>query len=580
MLHLKLLRYSALALVMFGVRPAKVDAGGLVELASLEGQLREHMNFIKLQPRDNSGYLAASQETSGRLEAGLKLVVDILLKFGEDPEIYYQVLKLLNFGPRFRRQRICTVKDYAHLDQEFPFFYCLGNLYSLALGTINKLLMLWWEDKLGLPKALARFLGASVEALRINCKVSLYCSGIFCENLGLCQDDQDDKDAAGSDREAAALIAERIEGAKRTICVNYEAAAERATCLFGRMVEELEDILSGLGDLKRRAVYGTFMQYLSQCFESWEEFSPERIGKMDNVCMDNNQRTLSEVQASVWVGIFKKLLKLKLRFPDLDHELGPRSKFFPRCFEFAKPHFDRPFLVSEDHIKMLKRRGCINEPSNLEKGSADRLSRKLEACGLRDWVCSLYWRSKRDNPVLREQAKIWLNDVERNTCRILEAIELTDKRAGLYALGCLMADLNVITVMIERILKIFYGTGNLGRGEGEPGHLLVKLSEVIGKAVGKGPCVKSARMTQGPEGAHGEESLQEEGSPTVPEPDQSEGDGAGSAAGSILHDGCDAGSGIGGEGENVCEALANAFVQSMELEPATAIEYNMMDEID
>ena len=96
--------------------------------------------------------------------------------------------------------------------------------------------------------------------------------------------------------------------------------------------------------------------------------------------------------------------------------------------------------------------------------------------------------------------------------------------------------------------------------------------------LGKGPCVKSARMTQGPERARGEESLQEGGSLAGPEPEQGGEDDANSEADSKLPDGSVAGGGIGGGAEKGCEALVDAFAQGMR--EMSALEHDIVDKVD
>ena len=119
------------------------------------------------------------------------------------------------------------------------------------------------------------------------------------------------------------------------------------------------------------------------------------------------------------------------------------------------------------------------------------------------------------------------------------------------------------------MLGILYGTENLRRGEGEPGCYLIKLKEVIGKVLGEGAGVKSARTTKGPEGACGDESIQKEGSQAGPEPDQDEGNSVNSATGLMLPDGCLAGGGTNGpmaERALILQSeLAEEFAEGMDL---------------
>ena len=95
------------------------------------------------------------------------------------------------------------------------------------------------------------------------------------------------------------------------------------------------------------------------------------------------------------------------------------------------------------------------------------------------------------------------------------------------------------------MLVMLYKGVDLRRREGEPGHL-IKLRQVIGKVLGKGAGVKSARVMQRPEEACGDESLQEEGSQAGLGPDQDKGNSVNSAEGLESPDDCVAGGGIGG----------------------------------
>ena len=136
--------------------------------------------------------------------------------------------------------------------------------------------------------------------------------------------------------------------------------------------------------------------------------------------------------------------------------------------------------------------------------------------------------------------------------------------------------LDSIAVNITRIRGILHRMGNLNTGEGEPGHFLIKLREMIRKVLGKGPGVKSARTTKGPEGACGDESIQKEGSQAGPEPRQGGEDNVNLAAGSMSPDGCVAESGTDGplaEGALILQSkLAEEFAESTDLESASEFE--------
>ena len=130
-------------------------------------------------------------------------------------------------------------------------------------------------------------------------------------------------------------------------------------------------------------------------------------------------------------------------------------------------------------------------------------------------------------------------------CSVLGSIGEGDRKQGLYVHARTFEYWDSIAVNIERMLVMLYKGVDLRRREGEPGHL-IKLRQVIGKVLGKGAGVKSARVMQRPEEACGDESLQEEGSQAGLGPDQDEGNSVNSAEGLELPYGCVAGGGIGG----------------------------------
>ena len=519
MLHSRLLRCPALVLALCGVGSAGGSARELAGPASLAEQL--HSRLIALMEQsDPEGRLPTSPKTVGEVKAALDLVVG---RFPEFVENYDACNQTFEWGGvlSFNKPSDDFVENYAKLDQDPRFLYRLGKSYLWILGIMDDILGLWWENKLGCLDALAKFLGASVEALRVKRELNEYWRVIFQEGLLLLQCIQED--AAGSDQGA--------ERAKRDVCAKYEELAKGATDLFGKMLMELESILSGLEDAQRTRPYRIFQESLTRCFGSVVKLSDD-LKEWESRLMAGDQKMPSEIQDRMNVEIFRKLLEFKRKFPNLDHEHEDNSLLFPRCSLFQISN--GPPLIEEGTPELPVITDFLQRPE-----SDEYLLANSKLWGLKNWTWSLHliMREDGDRSVSYEQAKLWLGDVERNLCMVLDTIDFADRRQALCALARLLrVGLEHVAALAEGIWGILQEAGKLGREEDGRGRLLTKLEQAIESVSREGPGSKNARSTREPEeheggDQQGSDCCQQASCPTGPEPDLREEGDASLAAG-------------------------------------------------
>lgn len=488
MLCSKLLHCPALVLALFGARP--------VEPTSLGVELQHHVKSIKSQPLDNRGNLPIGQEIVEEFRAMLDLIVTKVPEFIKNYAAHTLTLGLGSL-PRFPYPMEFVGGDYAHFCRQdyLGLLGHLGHSYHGALNSMSKILRLWREHDLGSLDALANFLKVGIEAMQMSCKMIIYSEVLVCPNPGPLQNCQDD------DQEAAMLIAEGIEKIKQTVHANYETMSNSVGGLLERMIEGLMSILNGLEGRQRYQPYVLFKDYLEHCFEKSIRFSPGvmKMKERDGVFKTDDRKMPSEVLALFQVRIFASLLEFKLHFPDLVHHATLASKLFPiPVGPEQRAFFEGPPLIN---ISMgLRWFGIVDASSNsLEEGSAE-LSAGGTVLELENWIFSLYyWIPSDEHPVFPEGTKKWLSDVEENLCMMLKIIESADKRLGLYALGCLIGHLESMAVMIEQRLGKLYGTMQLGRREGEPGHFSAKLKKVIQKVLSDDSSMEGGHSTRASE---------------------------------------------------------------------------------
>ena len=195
------------------------------------------------------------------------------------------------------------------------------------------------------------------------------------------------------------------------------------------------------------------------------------------------------------------MLQFKLRFPKMDHN-------GTNCFGLFARYSDE-LCGDRDDIRggsRKNKRSSTGYNTRLKKSepldqilkeieNPDVILKKLEHSGkeseflsrleaavrrLRRWTYLLYkgLQPGGDYSVTHEQAKKLLHQVERNLGLALERVEKSGGRQGLYVLVRLFEHLDPIALNIERTLTILYEKEDLKR-EGEPGHFLTKLWQVI-----------------------------------------------------------------------------------------------------
>ena len=193
-------------------------------------------------------------------------------------------------------------------------------------------------------------------------------------------------------------------------------------------------------------------------------------------------------------------MEFKRKFPNLDHGYEYYGVLFPRYLLVEIP--DGPPLIREGTPEWA----VLTDLS--QRSEPDRLAAvQPRLWDLSCWAWTLYKElgPDGDRVVSDEQAELWLGDVEDNLCMVLETIDFSDRRQALCALAHLMQlGLEHVVVLVEGIRGILQGAGKPEREKGEPGRVLTRLEQTIEIALSeRGPGLKRARSTQGPENYEG-----------------------------------------------------------------------------
>ena len=550
----------ALALPVFSVGPVEASVGEPVEPAkSLAQQLQGLVKTIRIHPRDAEDRYFASQEVMDSMETVVRLVLKNLFEFVYGSDDCRPTLRDLTRDFKIGHPRSPALADYACRFQHPSFLYGLSNSYLCILRDMCENVRLWRGASSGSFDALARFLKSDVEALRTTREMKVYHELILPSGPEVFLDSHEDSTES---TEAAILRrTEEVEKFKQKVCEDYKVLANGVGKLFEQMIDELGSILGDLEDENCAKAYEFLKKRLNASY--WFiSICPFELERQAVGFKTSFREEPSEALALAQVRIFEMVLDFKLKFPEMNHDDSGSLGLFSKDYGFRGAFDGGPPLIGSVMARA---------PEDPGKWSAFLSIFGVVLEKLRTWVCSLLKKSQANGgSVADEQAKRWLNEVESNLCLVLESIGNSGGKQELYTLTGTFEKWDSIAVNIERMLVMLYGMGNLRRGEGEPGCYLIKLRQVIGKVLGEGAGVKSARTTKGPEAACGDENLQEEeGSQAGPEPDQSEGNSVNSAEGLMLPDDCVAGGGTNGpmaERALILQSeLAEEFAEGMDL---------------
>lgn len=465
----------ALAFALLGVELVGASVAKLTEPApSLAQRLRHWAEVFQAHPRNELGEYPVSQPVVDFIKAALDMVVDNLLEFTAD-KTCQSILKELEPGlgvPLVGSDKATT--DYTQC-REFRWSLSkLGNSYLKVLCDMNEIVELRLEAGSESFDALNKFLKNSIRALENGHKMHIYDFGIFpCDPKQVLSERIDFIKSA--QEKVAQLTEEDVETFIGTVYADYGALVSETTILLEQMIKDLEIILKGVEEAHRVGAYEFLKERLAISFD--ESFFD---GCVDLEELAINFRTRlwkdpTEVLALAQLQIVSKLLKFKLDFPQMNHEINLGSgMLFSYDHEFWDAFDEGPPLIGE---------AMVRELGDPEKGFGPLSPFEEGIESLRAWVYSLYEKLQpsSDRPVAAGQAREWLNEVEANLYLVLEGIEKSDGRQGLYNLASTFEHWASIALNIERMLVMLYGTENIERGEGEPGHFWVKLTFVIDK---------------------------------------------------------------------------------------------------
>ena len=475
---------------------------GRFSLAALSVGLVEPAPSLALQLENQAGIIRAhccgfhyppGQKLADDIRAMMNLVVSNLSKFSDEYEACEPVLGslldefILSFPGRY------ATTDYTCRYQDLSFLDNLCRAYQQALLHMNHIVEWWRETGSDSFDALAIFINDDIEAIRMRCEVEVYHHHILSSSPEVFLGGR--TGAIGSVWRAIGGTAKSVENFRRVVCADYETLVGGMVDLFSRMIEELVDILRGFEGAHRVGAYKRLRWWLSSNFEGLFFAYPDDLEQKVASFKTGAGKEPSEVLALAQVRIFGELLKLKLEFPEMDHNDSPVSRFFSLNGAYSVAGSGPPLIGRE----IMRDFGHL-------KGS-EFLSKFRDGIEfLRMWVHSHYNELQLGDDcwVTDEQAKTWLSEVEEDLGFILEIIGKSEGKEGLYALAESFEHWDSIAVTVERILVILYGRGNLNRGKGQPGYFLTKLREVIRRMLGEGPGLKNACSTQGPEKCMGE----------------------------------------------------------------------------
>lgn len=460
----ELLRHCALVIGVLGARLVEASAEGLNESASsLAAQLSAHLEAIATQPCAKDNFLRASQELVDKLKATLNLITDRFFEFVEDYDVLQPMLEsTLRRWPVSSSNEPMT-KIYARRYQDPNFLQTLALSYSHALENLMLIAadLPWHEDGFESLGALPKFLRSYTEALRVNCEAHVYSESIFATN-------------------PSEMGQGEVEETKRIVCADYEALTHKMVNVFEEMAETLKEILllpgfeSGMGYQKLAELLNYSL--ISLFFDSPIQMNDRTASFKSH---NNNWVGPSEALASVQIQVIWKILELRLKFPGLNHVKRGLSGFFPKDDFFQTSLDEGVLLISREAISLG---GTVKDP---EKCLAD-VAKRVEYFAIQAgrWAYTLFQSLLAGDAHLEshKKAKKWLSQIEANLCLLLGAIEASEEQKGRLIVAVSLGGLGMIAVNIERMLSMpwLYEPGQLERREGEPGHFLIKLRQVVG----------------------------------------------------------------------------------------------------
>lgn len=486
----RLLGHYTLALIAVSTGESTTPA------PSLSDELHTYAGLVMNQPRYRGDHYFPSQQLAKMFEAMMGLIIDRLFKDVNDHADVQAILGALVPSSIIMDSEPYTTSDYARRHQDQAVLFELCEAYVWTLRPLETIVRIWGEAAFGLSDALAEFLKSGIEARRVCIDCRLYFENLLHHIPALFEFEREKGTIPPTIKDEKEF--------KEMVDADCLELTTGLAGLFDRMAERLGDLVEALGGPHRADAWKCLVSYLYGSFTALTyPLSVAMRPPVEIISEDRPWEEPWEVLASARIRIVCEILEFKLEFPELgDHIITTAYLSRNEC---SIIHENGPALIEERFIrdKLESNAPCLYRGADFAE-LRDNFKHRLES--LKGYVFGLYLTlassEDRPHPVLDGRIRGWLESVERNISFLLETIRLNgDERRRRCILGMLIIDLEPIAFNVESVLSRLYTREQLGRREGEPGHLLAKLRQVS-REVGplhKPSGLKSARTTREPE---------------------------------------------------------------------------------